>query len=240
MDSAQTYTTVVLTFWCVQILLNWMIPCATGKSFMKDNGEEASFQPANFTFSIWSTIYTTGLVLWILMMTGSVAPFYYTASYFLILVTTVLNPLWILFYINERKSLALLDLFFLASALVCVFVLEFIHSDIYTVNVIGIYSTWSITALLLSVNTRFGNGFLLEFASLSALILLQVSALLTVALEYSSQDNGYKLFSVVLTALWICIGVLYKHKEDAVVKVYFASNLCVCVAFFTWFFVVFF
>ena len=241
MDASDAYTVTVLVFWCVQILLNALIPCAFGKSFANDeNGENrVNWTPASFAFSIWSTIYITGTVLWILMLTDTVEPFHYTASYFLIIATTVLNVVWIMLWIHERLFFAAINLMLLAAFLMTVFFLEWGNSNVYTLNVIGIYMTWTIVASLLNLQRNVGNGPVIEFAFLALIIILQIAIFVIVAAAYSTKENGEKLIGVICTCVWVSLGVVFEHNDSAIVKTYFVVNCVVAVAFFTWFGVTF-
>jgi tryptophan-rich sensory protein len=200
---------------------------------------KVNWQPAGFTFSIWGVIYIFGTVLWILLLTHQMKPFGYESSYLLILMSCVLNPLWIFCWIKKYTVYANVVLILLAAVLIAVFLSEWSKSNILMLNFIGSYATWASAASLLNTQINIGNGPWIKCACLSVLIVVQVTAVLSVALRGDTQEHATTLVGILITALWISIGILYKHIEDIVVQIYFFLNLSVYISFFVWYAVTF-
>jgi len=237
MDANDTYTVVLLVFWGFQILLNGLIPCVYNSDFktldMYADNKKADWQPASFTFAIWMVIYTTGTVLFVLMLTGTVEPFVYESTYFMLIFSTVLNVLWVLLWVTRKTVWASVDLLLLAAILISVFISEFSGGEVYAVNVLGIYALWAVAASLLNLQTVVGNGPVIETICLSFIVVVQVALVSVVAAYYSSYDNALKILGVILTGMWASFGVLYAHQTVLIVA-YFVLNSLVALGFFIW------
>lgn len=200
--------TIGITTYFSLLPLNWFTQADISNKF------QTNITPAWFTFSIWSIIYLSWLILWILILNWKIQAKSKEIYYFSI--SILLTSVWLIPWHFEYITISFIVMLLIVWILLKLFFLK--HKNIIFKSCVELSLWWILIATILNFNVLLVYFNIYNFPVFYSVI----SILIWTSINYIFQKN-YNSFITSFIFIWAIIWIILNQQNDYIQIISFLS-----------------